>query len=47
MNKELEWAGIARLMKIGIAAALIVPAGDVLPDRGVHDAEKSKRRFGK
>ena len=41
MNKELDWPRIARLMKIGIAAALMVLAGDMLLGWGVHDAAKS------
>jgi hypothetical protein len=46
MNKEPDWARTAHLMKIGIAAALMVLAGDMLPGWGMHDAA-SKRRFGK
>ena len=30
MSKELEWPRIAHLMKIGIAAGLMVLAGDIL-----------------
>ena len=30
MNRELDWPRIARLMKIGIAAALMVLVGDML-----------------
>ena len=30
MNKELDWPRIAHLMKLGIAAAVMVPAGDML-----------------
>ena len=30
MNKEPDWPRIAHLMKIGIAAAVMVPAGDML-----------------
>jgi len=41
MNKELDWPRIARLMKIGIAAALMVLAGDMLLGWGMHDAAKS------
>ena len=32
MNKELDWPRIAHLMKIGIAAALMVLVGDMLLD---------------
>ena len=40
MNKELDWPRIAHLMKIGIAAALMVLVGDMLLGWGVHDAAK-------
>ena len=30
MNKEPNWPRIAHLMKLGIAAAVMVPAGDML-----------------
>ena len=35
MNKELDWPRIAHLMKIGIAAALMVLAGDMLLGWGI------------
>ena len=41
MDKKPDWPRIARLMKIGIAAALMVLAGDMLLGWGMHDAEKS------
>jgi len=41
MNKELDWPRIAHLMKIGIAAALMVLAGDMLLGWGMHDAAKA------
>ena len=40
MNKELDWPRIAHLMKIGIAAALMVLAGDMLLGWEMHDATK-------
>ena len=40
MNKELDWPRIAHLMKIGIAAALMVLVGDMLLGWGVHDVAK-------
>ena len=40
MNKELDWPRIAHLMKIGIAAALMVLVGDMLLGWGMHDAAK-------
>ena len=40
MNKELDWPRIAHLLKIGIAAALMVLAGDMLLGWGVHDPAK-------
>ena len=40
MNKELDWPRIAHLMKIGIDAALMVLAGDMLLGWGMHDAAK-------
>ena len=36
MNKELDWPRIVHLMKIGIAAALMVLAGDMLLGWGMH-----------
>ena len=41
MNKELDWPRIVHLMKIGIAAALMVLAGDMLLGWGMHDAAKT------
>ena len=41
MNKELDWPRIVHLMKIGIAAALMVLAGDMLLGWGMHDATKT------
>ncbi len=35
MNNELDWPRISHLMKIGIAAALIVLAGDMMLCWGV------------
>ena len=40
MNKELDWPRIAHLMKIGIAAALMVLVGDMLLGWGMHNAAK-------
>ena len=36
MNRELDWPRIAHLMKIGIAAAMMVLAGDMLLGWGMH-----------
>jgi|GEM_PF-4645676 len=40
MNKELDWPRIAHLMKIGIAAALMVLAGDMLLGWGMKKAKE-------
>lgn len=41
MNKKLNRPRIAHLMKIGIIAALMVLAGDMLLGWGMHDATKN------
>ena len=40
MKKEPDWPRIAHLLKIGIAAALMVLVGDMLLGWGVHDPAK-------
>ena len=41
MNKELDWPRIAHLMKIGIAAALMVLVGDMLLGWGCMTRQKA------
>ncbi|MBR1586546.1 MAG: hypothetical protein IJ662_13480, partial [Clostridia bacterium] len=39
--EALDWKRIRHLMRLGIVAALMVLAGDMLLGWGVHDASKS------
>lgn len=41
-----DWIRIRHLLKLGVFAALMVLAGDMLPGWGVHDASKSGMSIG-